>query len=144
MHSRGDIRAWKLAHFAPVSNSAGGRLSEYAGLAVRSVRTGLSRGRTVLGHTTAADCSARVPTNTVRDCDPTAVSSRPMVLQEPIEWRAEHYQFMCILEQHCPATTQAAHQGRTFIQLLRQRQPERLHDRLAGRSINTETASVCN
>jgi transposase len=50
------------------------------------------------------------------------------LLQEPTERKTEHHQFVCALEQLCPAITQAAQQGRAFIQLLRQRQPERFSD----------------
>jgi transposase len=50
------------------------------------------------------------------------------LLQEPTERKAEHHQFICALEQLCPAITQAAQQGRAFIQLLRKRQPEQFSD----------------
>jgi transposase len=50
------------------------------------------------------------------------------LLQEPAERETEHHQFVCALEQLCPAIAQAASQARAFLQLLRQRQPERFSD----------------
>jgi transposase len=50
------------------------------------------------------------------------------LLQEPAEREPEHHEFVCALEQLCPAVAQAAKQAREFVHLLRQRQPDRFSD----------------